>query len=139
MRKFKLIKEFPFEGSPKVGYISESKSSDGLHYWNTNWFYPEKYPEFWEEIVEQTPFNLHYNYIGGAITGVTRLRDNVYFSKGLRVKMPNSDSLGFIYGFSIQNNRLIIDHTFKYLMDEKGITDHLDALRPCLYTKEELL
>ena len=46
---YKLIKELPFENSPKIGYISQANfiSNDGTHYWNHNWFQPEQYPEFW--------------------------------------------------------------------------------------------
>lgn len=53
MRKFKLIKKLPFEGSPDIGYIStEQLGEEGAHYWNHNWFHPEDYPEFWEEVKE---------------------------------------------------------------------------------------
>lgn len=53
MRKFKLIKKLPFEGSPDIGYISiEKLGENGAHYWNHNWFHPENYPEFWLEIKE---------------------------------------------------------------------------------------
>lgn len=53
MKKFKLIKELPFENSPKLGYISTTIRTDGVHYWNNNWYNPENYPEFWQEIVEK--------------------------------------------------------------------------------------
>ena len=54
MRKFKLIKKLPFEGSPDIGYISiEKLGENGAHYWNHNWFHPENYPEFWQEVVEK--------------------------------------------------------------------------------------
>lgn len=54
MKKYKLIKKLPFEGSPDIGYIStETMVKDGAHYWNHNWFHPEDYPEFWEEVIEK--------------------------------------------------------------------------------------
>lgn len=54
MKKYKLIKKLPFEGSPPVGYISVEKEGEaGAHYWNHNWFHPEDYPEFWELVVEK--------------------------------------------------------------------------------------
>ena len=53
MKKYKLIKKLPFEASPAVGYISTEKLGEaGAHYWNHNWFYPEDYPEYWEEVKE---------------------------------------------------------------------------------------
>ncbi|MDA3854964.1 MAG: hypothetical protein PF569_01800 [Candidatus Woesearchaeota archaeon] len=137
MNNYKLIKKLPFEDSPEIGYISTSKSNiNNIHCWNFNWFDPQKYPEFWEEIVEQIPCHLHYS--GDNVIGVTRLTDGIYFSKGLRIKMPNYDSIGFIYGFRYENNKLIINHTFSYLMNREGYKDHLKYLRPCLYTKEDL-
>jgi hypothetical protein len=55
MSEYKLIKKLPFEDSPEIGYISEpTKEKDGAHYWNKNWFHPEKYPEFWEKIIKPT-------------------------------------------------------------------------------------
>lgn len=56
MRKFKLIKKLPFEGSPDIGYIStERLGEEGAHYWNHNWFHPEDYPEYWQEVKEEFP------------------------------------------------------------------------------------
>ena len=53
--KYKLIKELPFENSPKIGYISSPNPlvKDKAHYWNGNWFNPKNYPEFWQEVVEK--------------------------------------------------------------------------------------
>lgn len=53
MKKYELIKKLPFEGSPEIGYISRPKNNVGDHYWSGNWFKPNEYPEFWEEIVEK--------------------------------------------------------------------------------------
>jgi hypothetical protein len=97
----------------------------------------ENNPKFFKEIIEYCPYQLHY--IGDKITGVTRLTDNIYFSRGLRIKRPNSDDLGFIYDFKIINNVLHIEHTFSYLMNKEGYVDHLKHLRPCIYTKEDLI
>jgi hypothetical protein len=53
MNKYKLKKEYP--NSPELGYVIEEK----LHYGTWGYFlncfplYPEKYPEFWEKVVEQ--------------------------------------------------------------------------------------
>lgn len=53
MKKYKLIKKLPFENSPEIGYISTKVTgSSGVHYWNQNWFHPEEYPEFWQEVKE---------------------------------------------------------------------------------------
>lgn len=59
MKRYKLIKKLPFENSPEIGYISETKYPKsithprGSHYWCGNWFSPENYPEFWELVVEK--------------------------------------------------------------------------------------
>lgn len=53
MRKFKLIKEYP--GSPKLGTeVSNIGNNINEYYYNGLWVgsYPDKYPEFWEEIIE---------------------------------------------------------------------------------------
>ena len=128
MRKFKLIKSYP--NSPKLGTIVDWEGDEPIEF---NIF---NYPEFWEEIIEYTPYVVHR--LGENIQGVTRLTDNVYFNKGMRIKMPNYDGIGFIYGFKLIDGKLKIDHTFSYLMDKAGIKDHLGSLRPCLYTKEDL-
>lgn len=53
MNKYKLIKEYP--NSPEVGYEIEEKNHWGNWGYFLNCFpiYPEKYPEFWEKVVEQ--------------------------------------------------------------------------------------
>lgn len=91
----------------------------------------------WEEIIEVTPYIPHYK--GDVVTAVTRIVDGVFFNTGMYIKMPDYDKLGFIYGFNIVDGKLIINHTFSYLMDKAGIKDHLAVLRPCLYTKEDIL
>ena len=58
---YRLIKEFPFEGSPKVGYVSKPlnrTTKDNVHYWNHNWYYPEKYPEYWQPRLFVTEDNI---------------------------------------------------------------------------------
>ena len=96
----------------------------------------EQSTEWFKEVKEQTPFNL--NYCGDEIIGVTRLSDGVFFKIGMYVKMPNHDGLGSIYEFKYENDELIIEHTFSFLMNEAGYYDHLKHLRPCLFTKEDL-
>ena len=58
--KYKLIKLLPFENSPKIGYISSPNPlvEDKVHYWNGNWFNPENYPEFWEEVVVEKDYEI---------------------------------------------------------------------------------
>lgn len=61
MKKYKLIKKYP--GSPALDVIIEFcdrrhawkmyKSDPDLVLGSINYVYPEKYPEFWEEIVEK--------------------------------------------------------------------------------------
>ena len=97
----------------------------------------ELHPDFWEEVIEYTPYIPHFNYDGN-LYAVTRIKDNQYFNKGMRVKMPGNKNIGFIYGFDYTQGRLVINHTFSYLMNKEGIKDHLNHLRPCLYTKEDL-
>ena len=133
MKKYKHV---------KTGNIAEETNSgknykvfEPKHFTIPKWIIENS--NEWKEVIEQTPFEVHFT--GREVVGVTRLKDNVYFSKGLRVKMPGSNTLGFIYGFSLDNGILKIDHTFSFLMNQAGITDHLTALRPCLYTKEELM
>ena len=141
--KYKLLTKYP--GLPdnwEIGMIIEKTKNE--YYFPCDkkykpWSIHESHldPIFWKEIFTQTPFVIHY--LGNVILGVTRLKDNVYFSQGLRVKRPHHDEIGFIYGFRLEEDILIIDHTFKYLMDSEGFKDHLDVLRPCLYTKEDLI
>lgn len=50
---YKLIKKFP--NSPELGFITKPKK--GIvdkrdHYWAGDWFNPEEFPEFWEEVVK---------------------------------------------------------------------------------------
>ena len=53
MKKYKLIKELPFDNSPEIGYVStQLTGSNGVHYLLHNFFHPEEYPEFWEEVKE---------------------------------------------------------------------------------------
>jgi len=100
MKKYRLIKELPFENSPKIGYISEPKlvGHENLHYWNCNWFNPKDYPEFWEEVVEKEYEIVEYTtknpdiilnvgcYQKPLIKSVKRLSDGEVFSIGDKVK-----------------------------------------------------
>ena len=147
MKEYKLIKEYP--GSPEVGsivskYVSSTTPSYCKIYDNGDSWFTEKekvenYPEFWERVKEKpVPFKIHGTE--NKITGVTRIPDDVYFNIGMRIKISNCNETGFIYNFEIvNNNELKIDHTFKAFMNTLGITDHLKELRPCLYTKEDII
>lgn len=146
MKKYKLLRAYP--GLPKdwevgmevgLGDRVYAYSPCNVKYseiWVDN-PHVEDYPEYWQEIIEQTPYRS--SCIGKEIIGVTRLSDGVYFNKGMCIKMPDDGSLGFIYKFEEKNGRLIIDHTFSFLMNEAGYKDHLAHLRPCIYTKEDLM
>ena len=97
MKKYKLIKKLPFEGSPDIGYIStKTMEKDGAHYWNHNWFHPEDYPEFWEEVKDYQILsmknssgyiypvkpneNLTYELKHHTINSVLRMSDNTTFT-----------------------------------------------------------
>jgi len=138
-KQYKLKKLYP--GSPELGYISKPHSeieANDNHYWMGSWFDPTKFSEFWEEIIDEIPYALSYS--GSRIFGVTRLTDNTYFNIGARVKIEGNNSVGFVYGIGLEPGtaRLKIDHTFNYLLRERGI-NQLAGLRLCEYTKEDVL
>ena len=78
--KYKLIKTYP--GSPVLGFITIPKRSDNDYYVNSNWIYPEKYPEFWEKVVELNCEILKSCPIGGGIYSVKRVSDGEIFTVG---------------------------------------------------------
>lgn len=93
MRKFKLIKKLPFEGSPDIGYISiEKLGENGAHYWNHNWFHPENYPEFWEEVTEKNWEVVHCDYSKGVweIKKIRRKSDGEIFTIGDKVSITSN-------------------------------------------------
>ena len=57
MKKYKLIKELPFQDSPKLNFILDDKFKVGysknVYRIEGISFIPENYPEFWEEVVEK--------------------------------------------------------------------------------------
>ncbi len=70
-KKFKLSKEYP--GSPKLGTIVEINEHDFLAFIpNDDKFYgiyPEKFPEFWEEVIELCiPIGTKFKYYEDDIT-----------------------------------------------------------------------
>ncbi len=126
MRKFKLIKKLPFEGSPDIGYISiEKLGENGAHYWNHNWFHPENYPEFWQEMVEKDYEILIYRSKTNSwifiddpkdfgrlklsdweIYSILRKSDGVEFNIGDRVYNPKCKSQNFtITNFYLDCNK----------------------------------
>ncbi len=120
MKKYKLIKELPFENSPKIGYISKSHilREDSVHYYNGNWFYPDKYPEFWQEVVEKDYEILEikgkYGYISSyiekldhnlkdqTIFKVKRLSDGEIFTVGDKTSGGTIKEFGL---FTINSNK----------------------------------
>jgi len=150
MKKYKLIKKLPFENSPEIGYVSKPKSDDA-HYWNHNWFYPQDYPEFWQEVVEKdyeivslknntfsmtfvTDFSkftperalFYEKYL--TIYSVKRLSDGEIFTVGDNTKY------GCIDTFYIKNNYLmvttILESIGRYLKD-------IILLKKPLFTTED--
>jgi hypothetical protein len=122
-KQYKLIKKLPFEFSPEIGYISKpTKEKDGAHYWNKNWFHPEKYPEFWEEVVEKDyeiitvlkPYvNSKYILIKNKSFGISYVGD-VYYYNGSSIR-------GFDMMDNIKNSNWKI-HSVKRLSDSEVFT-----------------
>jgi hypothetical protein len=52
MKKYRLIKLYP--GSPELGYVIEKREGTNMYFYNgLQVTYPDKYPEFWEEVIEK--------------------------------------------------------------------------------------
>jgi len=137
-RNFKLIREYP--SSPKIGTIVTEDKLGQFVDKDINIFNKEdilNFPFFWEEIIEYC----EYSYdISPNPTGVTRIRDNVYFNKGCRIKTPVSNSYCSIYDFIIQKNgELKIECTHSYLLEKAGYKDILDCIDICEYTKKDMI
>lgn len=85
MKKYRLIKELPFEESPEVGYISEPMPPrEPLHYWNHHWFDPAKYPEYWMEVSGKPVFRSTDGvdiYEGDIIYGIYNNIDKTFHEK----------------------------------------------------------
>lgn len=118
MKQYKLIKKLPIENSPEIGYISSPSTGvlSGERHYNGIRYYPEKHPEYWEEVGERGYEILSfkskgytYKQIGSgiyrnedgcclvtpisqqdmiSIESVKRLSDGEAFSIGDRVQYP---------------------------------------------------
>lgn len=103
--EYELIKKYP--GSPDLGFIASPKSP-GDYYVNSNWIYPEKYPEFWEKVVEFDYEILRSCPIEGSIYSVKRISDSAVFSVGDKVNMFKGAS--YIKALRIlSNGEFVID------------------------------
>lgn len=58
MKTYKLIKKYP--GCPDLGYITKPKCDDekDCYYWMGNWFNPQDFPEFWQEVKEEKEYEI---------------------------------------------------------------------------------
>lgn len=79
IKQFKLIKKFP--GGPDLGHIAKQhvEEDDGSYYWCGNWFNPQDFPEFWEEIVPKTYEILSFKGILPSNNGLFYLKDGLYY------------------------------------------------------------
>jgi hypothetical protein len=121
MKKYKLIKEYP--GSLKLGSIATTKGGDDL--WKGSTYY-DKYPEFWEELIEKdykilsyvakdNPNNittkrrgahLHEEY--WKINSVKRLSDGEVFTVGDRAKVYEYGSIKTITEIVVNDTKSIL-------------------------------
>ena len=126
--KYKLIKLLPFENSPKIGYISEPHCTqkDGAHYWNHNWFNPENYPEFWEEVIEKVKIPLFTTE-----DGVNIFKDDTFYyvkftqynmTVGKPFEIVRGDYLSFEYEPQYE----------KYFSTKEKAEEYILLNKPCL-------
>ena len=121
MKKYKLIKQYP--GSIKLGSIAAAIGGDDL--WKGSIYY-DKYPEYWEEVVEKdyeiisyvakdNPTNittkrrgahLHEEY--WKIHSVKRLSDGEVFTVGDRVKVYEHGSIKTITEIAINSSKALV-------------------------------
>jgi hypothetical protein len=115
MKKYKLIKKLPFEGSPAIGYISEEKKGEsGAHYWNHNWFHPEDYPEYWEEVVKLcVPIGTKFTVREGSKVYIIKevMKDLVYITWESCYDSPGIYTIDDV-------NRYFKDGTWKIYIDK---------------------
>jgi hypothetical protein len=119
MKKYKLIKKLPFESSPEIGYISQEKPGEaGAHYWNHNWFHPEDYPEYWEEVVK--PLLITEDRVEIFEHGI------LFYIQGSIIDSCHSDS-----GFYHDNKE-----NTKFFSEKKAAQEYFTMTVPCLSIKD---
>ncbi len=111
--RYRLIKEYP--GSPKLGHEEYFENSE---YYSKNWkgtqFY-DKYPEFWEEMVEKEYEVLSVNNNPGGkprwpIHAVRRLSDGEIFTIGDKLHGYDLGRAVNLTGFKEESGRLLVGH-----------------------------
>jgi len=140
-RKYKLVKTYP--GSPELGTIAEYREqcNDYLYKDNNNYYVSlkcNKYPEFWEEIVERDWKILDTNIsdnLKQSISSIKRLSDDEIFTVGDTVK---TKQLSFVIDkFSINAHKpseILLsssEHTFICNLNE------VTKSKPILFTTED--
>ena len=130
--KYKLIKKLPFENSPTIGYISTPKLEDGSHYWNHNWFQPENYPEFWEEVVEKVKLPLFTSEDGVDIFEGDKLYsiDNRFNIKKHHLFNARYDDK------TLLNNRRFFNSEYKHFSTKEKAEEYILLNKPCLSYKD---
>jgi hypothetical protein len=120
MRKFKLIKLYP--GSPKLGTVltpkvdRDNNNTDNF-YWEGSWFNPNKFTEYWEEVIEPT-FQIISFSSNRWSTGLAILSPDGHYSTD-RCGWPLKEMLEV--GFCVKSGDIKI-HSVKRLSDGEVFT-----------------
>ena len=99
MKKYKLIRKYP--GSPTVGTIlaptvDKELTNTNNFYWGGNWFNPNDFTFYWEEVVEKDYEILISRVVPQQILSVKRLSDGEVFTVGDRIKVYQHGSINTI-------------------------------------------
>jgi hypothetical protein len=141
MIQYKLIKEYP--GSQKLGsVISRNEGTNMFFYNNTQIYYPDAYPEFWEKLyeidyeiincyAEDLYFELKLPYyqaiewnkfcknkLKWGVLSVKRLSDGEVFTIGDEIYIYKNRN-PFISKIEIMNNEIIIKVDSKFPFEIK--------------------
>lgn len=140
MSKYKLIKEYP--NSPKIGYkIAYGNYYDHCGYMiNGIAIYPEKYPEFWEEIIDKDYeiLSFYYKNIAGkddSYVDPTYLwyetsKGNDKWSRMGHITHPyNTDEILQHPNYGIHSVKRLSDGEIFTIGDKVDINDHWKGLK----------
>ena len=129
MKKYKLIKTYP--NSPALGtIISADKGTNIYFHKGFQICYPDKFTEFWEEVVEKDYEILKQEYVPGycyhgnqnpnqyKIISIKRFSDGEVFTIG------DNTNFGKIQGFNIKNSSKLIIEYYR-----KGNWQYLNSIK----------
>lgn len=159
MKKYKLIKEYP--GSPELGCIIQNLEGTNMYFYNRiQVIYPDKYPQFWEEVIEKDyeilSLNIHDTRISDMrghgneyikallndrltkIHSVKRLSDGEIFTIG--DKVVNSKAINKGNGVEIFDIILNIDNILLFGLKQTEIRQpitYLEKVKQPLFKTED--